>query len=91
MDRRSPADELGQGWCDKLHTQQLTGVQHVLAGSIVEWPAKTDPVRLARLMDVSGDERKLAAADAIENVHGITPDALHERWRAYVLKEYKGA
>ncbi len=48
------------------------------------------PVRLAKLFDRSADsKKKMSAADAIDDVFGVSPYVLHERWRAYVLKTYK--
>ncbi len=61
-----------------------------MAWAIFDWLATTDPVRLAKLFDRSADsKKKMSAADAIEDVFGVSPYVLHERWRAYVLKTYK--
>lgn len=76
-------------WCEKPNPQDLLGDQHALAWSFVDWLAATDPVRLAKLIDLSKDSgRKSTCADAVQEVFGATPFALHERWRAYVLESY---
>jgi hypothetical protein len=76
-------------WCDKVYAQQLSGVEHAMAWSIVEWLVRTDPVRLAKLMDIAAlSKDRPSSSQAIEQVFGVGPYELHERWRAYVLKEY---
>lgn len=78
-------------WCDKTLPQQLTVEQHVLAWSFVDWLVTTDPVRVARLLDLTADQkRKWSGTDAIREVFGTTPEALHERWREYVLESDRG-
>ena len=77
-------------WCETIHPQQLSGDEHAVAWAIFDWLATTDPVRLAKLFDRSADsKKKMSAADAIEDVFGVSPYVLHDRWRAYVLKTYK--
>jgi hypothetical protein len=76
-------------WCDKTHAQQLSGNEHAMAWSIVDWLVRTNPVRLAKLLDIAAEEDdRPTCSDAIEDVFGIGPYGLHERWRAYVLKKY---
>ncbi len=76
-------------WCEKANPQDLVGDQHALAWSYVDWLVATDPVRLAKLIDLAKDsDRKPSSTDAVQEVFGITPFALHERWRAYVLESY---
>jgi len=77
-------------WCEKTSPYQLTGTEHVIAWSIVDWLVESDPIRMSKLLDLSSDGRHIySAADAIEEVFGITPYVLDERWRKYVLKNYK--
>ena len=75
-------------WCDKIHASELTGDQHALAWSYVDWLSKTDPVRLAKLMDLSA-VKGTTATQAVEEVFGVSPYALHDRWRDWVLEAYK--
>jgi hypothetical protein len=76
-------------WCDKATTLDLAAGQHAFTWSYVDWLVTTDPARLAKLLDLAKDaDRKPSCTDAIQEVFGITPFALHERWRAYVLESY---
>lgn len=78
------------GFCEKRSPYQLTGTEHAISWSIVDWLVRTDPIRMSKLLDLSSDGRQVhSAADAIEEVFGITPYVLDERWRKYVLKAYK--
>jgi hypothetical protein len=78
-------------WCDKTIPQQLSVEQHVIAWSFVDWLVNTDPVRVAKLLDLCKDRRrKWSGTDAIREVFGITPEALHDRWREYVLATERG-
>ena len=84
--KRKQDRRLGR-WCEKIYPHELTEQEHMLAWSLVGWMIETDPVRFRRLLDKVEDlEHKPTAAQAIGEVYGISPDALHERWRAYVLK-----
>ncbi len=78
------------GWCETLQPHQMSGVEHALAWSIFEWLVTTDPVRLGKLMDKTKDtDKKPTAEQSIEDVFGVSPYVLHDRWRRYVLKNYK--
>jgi len=77
------------GWCEKTYAQQLSGTEHALAWSIVDWLVQTNPVRLGKLMDIAArNEGRPSCSQAIQEVFGVDAYQLHDRWRAYVLKEY---
>jgi hypothetical protein len=76
-------------FCEKASPQTLAPDDHAYAWSYVDWLIATDPARFTKLLDIAKDPaRKGSCADAIQDVFGITPFALHERWRAYVLEAY---
>ena len=74
--KKEPALSL---WCEKLQPQELAPKERVMAWSYVEWLARTDPVRLAKLLEkgsASGDHTR--SADAITDVFGVNPCELQE-------------
>lgn len=76
-------------WCDKTHAQSLSGAEHAMAWSIVDWLVRTDPVRLAKLLDIAAQEDdRPSCSEAISNVFGVDAYGLHDRWRAHVLEQY---
>jgi len=76
-------------FCEKTNPQDLAPDEHAFAWSYVDWLIATDPARFAKLLDLAKDPaRKGTCADAVQEVFGVTPFALHERWRAYVLESY---
>jgi hypothetical protein len=77
------------GWCEKLYPHELTLNEHMIAWCLVDWMIRTDPVRFTRLLDRVQDlEHKPTAAQAIAEVYGASPDALHQRWRDWAREEY---
>lgn len=84
---RKRKDRFLSRWCEKLHPQELEPEEHMLAWSLVDWMVRTDPERLAALLDRVDDvENRPTAAEAIAEVYGIPPDALHRRWREDTAK-----
>jgi len=85
---RKKEPSLGE-FCEKTNPQSLAPDDHAYAWSYVDWLVATDPVRLAKLLDLAKDPAfKGTCADAIQEVFGVTPFELHDRWRAYVLQSY---
>jgi len=79
-------------WCEKLYPHELSLDEHMIAWSLVDWMIRTDPVRFTRLLDRVQDlKRKPTAAQAIAEVYGVSPYALHQRWREWARKEYARA
>ncbi len=86
--RRGKDLPLGQ-WCEKEQPGALSGTEQGLSWSIVEWMIRTDPVRLAKVLQETQDyTKKPTAAEVLHRAFGITPNTLHERWRKYVKTEY---
>lgn len=86
--RRGKDTPLGR-WCEKMNAGELTEAEQGMCWSVVEWLVETEPVRLATVIDKLQDYRnKPSAAQTIEFAFGIPPNALHERWREYVLSTY---
>ncbi|MHC4956914.1 MAG: hypothetical protein ACYTGN_00965 [Planctomycetota bacterium] len=87
--RRGKDTPLSQ-WCEKLQPGELTGTENGLSWSIVKWLIETEPVRFTKLLRKLDDyQNKPSSAQGIEYAFGISPTVLHQRWREYVLKEYK--
>jgi hypothetical protein len=78
-------------WCEKLQPHEFAPMEHALSWAIIDWLMRTDPVRLSKLLDRSSvrDAKRGTASEAIEDVFGVTPHVLHDRWRSFVLKEYR--
>jgi hypothetical protein len=86
--RRGKDTPLSQ-WCEKVKPGELTGIEQGLSWSIIRWMVETDPLRFAKMVEKLQDyENKPTAAQSIEFAFGLTPSALHARWREYVLEEY---
>ncbi len=76
-------------WCEKLRPGELNGIEQGLSWSIMQWMIETDPIRFTRLLEKNQDRKnKPTAAEAIKYAFGVTPNTLHERWRAWVLETY---
>ncbi|MFQ5843801.1 MAG: hypothetical protein ACE5JG_02315 [Planctomycetota bacterium] len=76
-------------WCEKLRPGELSGVEQGLCWSLMKWMVETDPVRFTRLLEKNQDRKnKPTAAEAIRHAFGVSPNVLHERWRAWVLQTY---
>jgi hypothetical protein len=77
-------------WCERLDPRQISDMEHAICWSYVEWLARTEPLRLATLVELASDhKKKRTAVEAIQDVFGVAPEQLHEQWREYVLREYK--
>jgi len=87
--RRGKDPPLGQ-WCEKLQPGGLTGVENGLSWSIVKWLVETDPVRFTKMLRKLDDyKNKPSCAQCIQYAFGVSPTVLHQRWRQYVLKNYR--
>ena len=80
----------GTTWCEELRPMEFSGIKHAISWSIFDWLMKTNAIRLSKLIDKSSDwKNKPSAATSIEEVFGVSPYVLHERWRKYGLENYK--
>jgi len=85
-------------WCEKLQPGELTGVQNGLSWSIIQYLVETEPIRFTKLMRKLDERHKTGTAaeakqdrcaKAIEHAFGVSPTVLHERWREWVLENYR--
>ena len=87
--RRERDPNLAQ-WCEKLQPGELTGVENGLSWSLVKWLVETEPLRFSKMLEgIDDTENKPSCSDCIEAAFGVSPSVLHQRWREYVLENYK--
>ncbi|MHC4452955.1 MAG: hypothetical protein ACYS0E_22920 [Planctomycetota bacterium] len=87
--RRGKDPPLNQ-WCEKLQPGALTGTENGCSWSIVKWLVETDPVRFTKMVRKLDDyKNKPSSEECIKFAFGVSPTVLHQRWREYVLENYR--
>ncbi|MDH3590950.1 MAG: hypothetical protein OER88_03675, partial [Planctomycetota bacterium] len=77
-------------FCEKLQPGELTGVENGMTWSIVKWLVENEPVRFTKMLRKLDDyQNKPNSSDCIQHGFGVSPSVLHQRWRDYVLAQYK--